>query len=256
MVVLRDSSLSFMDAISNCKVGFGATNYGPMWSPVVASWLRAVGYASRYLEVQQLGGLCGVGVTDRQYTHMAENQLVQDFLNIPDLTHLFLTESDMILPHDIIPKLLTHDKDIVSGIYFLRTRRPEWSGQPCLYKRVVIDPSKQGEYGQNPIHIFPTMELFKADCAGLGCVLIKRHVFEKLTYPWFDLNATKYGSDMYFYKHAKDAGFQLWVDPTVQSSQIDYYEVTIDDWKWRIENDVNFRKMGFVIGSGEGTTGS
>lgn len=231
------------------KVGFGATNYGPMWSPVVASWLRAVGHASRYLEVSQLGGLCGLGITDRQYTHMAENQIAWDFLRCEGpLTHLFMTESDMIIPPDTISKLLEHDKDIVSGIYFLRTRRPEWGGQPCLYKRVILDPSKQGEYGQTPVTIFPTTELFKADCAGVGCVLIKRKVFETLLFPWFDLNATKYGSDMYFYKHAKDAGFQLWVDPTIQCKQIDYYEVSIEDWQWRIDNDPNFRRTGFIIG--------
>jgi hypothetical protein len=53
---------------------------------------------------------------------------------------------------------------------------------------------------------------------------------------------------MYFSKHAKDAGVELWVDPTVQCGQIDYYETTIDDWKWRLDNDPTFAKRGFIIG--------
>ncbi len=78
-----------------------------------------------------------------------------------------------------------------------------------------------------------------------------------MPYPWFDLASgdekngkVGYGSDIYFYTHAKDHGFELWCDPTVQCGQIDYYETTIADYQWQIDNDPTFLKQGYVIGIG------
>jgi hypothetical protein len=164
-----------------------------------------------------------------------------------------MTESDMILPHDSIVKLAALDKDMASGVYFLRADQQEHAGQPCLFKRSKLTPKEEksspdSAYLHAPVHLFPTSTPFRVDCAGLGCILIKRKVFETIQEPWFDLKADSYGSDMYFSKHAKDAGVELWVDPTVQCGQIDYYETTIDDWKWRLDNDPTFAKRGFIIG--------
>lgn len=230
------------------NVAFTSTGYGPLWAPAVSSWLRAVGYASRHFTVQHIGKLGGSGVTDRQYTHMAENQLVVDFLSHPELTHLFMTEADMILPPDCLVRLLENDKDMVSGAYFLRSDRPESLGRPCMYKRPVATIPGDSEYGQTPVTLFPTATPFEVNCAGVGCVLIKRRVLETMPYPWFDLSAKKFGSDMYFYKHANDHGFQLFVDPRVQCGQIDYYVTDIEDWRWQIKNNPAFAGRGFIIG--------
>lgn len=242
------------------NIAFTCANYGPMWAPVVASWLRLVGYTSRQFNLTQVGRLGGVGITDRMYTMTAENTLVQEVLANPDFTHIFMTEIDMILPHDAIAKLVALDKDMASGLYFLRSDLPEGRGQPCLYKRApgmtLEDAQKEySEYLHTPVSLFPQMEPFPVDCAGLGCVLVKREVFEKLPRPWFDLRAgdkvsVGYGSDIYFYKHARDHGFQLWVDPTVQCGQIDYYETTIADWKWQLDNNPGFAGRGYIIGQG------
>ena len=234
------------------NVAFVSTGYGPLWAPAVSSWLRAVGYASRQFTVTHQGTLGGAGVTDRQYTHMAENQLVVDFLAHPALTHLFMTEMDMILPDDCLPRLLAHDRDMMSGVYFLRAQVPEALGRPCLYKRPHASVMGDNEYAQSPVSIFPTAEPFEVDCAGVGCVLIKRRVLETLPYPWFDLSAKRFGSDMYFYKHAKDHGFQLWADPLVQCGQIDYYVTDIRDWEHQIKTNPAFVGRGYIIGPRNG----
>lgn len=239
------------------NVAFTSTGYGPLWAPAVSSWLRAIGYASRHFTVQHIGKIGGGGVTDRQYTHMAENQLVVDFLAHPELTHLFMTEADMLLPHDTIPNLLetmnTLDASMVSGVYFLRAQLPESLGRPCLYKRPTATIPGTSEYAQTPVTVFPTDAPFKVDCAGVGCVLLARRVFETMPYPWFDLSAQKFGSDMYFYKHAKDHGFQLWADPRVQCGQVDYYVTDIEDWKHQIDTNPAFAGRGFIIGMGADT---
>jgi hypothetical protein len=160
----------------------------------------------------------------------------------------------MILPHDAIVKLAALDKDMASGVYFLRSDNQQDSGQPCLFKRAVLSPEDRNERGpeadylHSQVHLFPENAPFRVDCAGLGCILIKRKVFETLAEPWFDLKANSYGSDIYFSKHAADAGFELWADPTVLCGQIDYYEATIDDYHWQLEHDPTFISRGFIIG--------
>jgi len=194
------------------------------------------------------------------YTMTAENMLAESFMDQAHFTHLFFTESDMILPHDCIVKLAELDKDMVSGVYFLRSPQQQGRGQPCLYKKAPALPAAEAKkkdfakYQHTPVTLFPSKEPFRVDCAGFGCVLFKRKVFERLKRPWFDLKAGRdngigYGSDIYFYTHAKEAGLELWVDPTVQCGQIDYYEANIDDYHWQLEHDPKFASRGFIIGT-------
>lgn len=229
------------------NVCFTSTAYGPLWAPAVASWLRAVAVGSRHCTVTHLGKIGGAGITDRAYTHQAENGLVQDFLADPSYTHLFFTEMDMILPPDVLPKLLALDKPITSGIYFLRNGR----GQPCLFQKVLT--SRENPYVFSPVSAFPTTEPFRVDHPGLGCVLFKREVFEhpQMVYPWFDLAAQKFGSDMYFYTKVKDAGIEVWADPSVMCGQIDYKEETFADYQKRLVEDPSYAKGGVILGASE-----
>lgn len=247
---------------AEAKVCFGVTSYGAMWAPAVETWLRVIGYTSRYLTVESLGKVAGIGLTDRMYTSAAGNRLVEGMLAQPDATHLFLTEVDMLLPDDCIIKLLACDQDIVSGVYFLRAQEPLMLGQPCLYRQVVLQAQRHltegtRPYSQSPVTLFPQETPFKlgderaAGCAGLGCVLIKRRVFEKMAPPWFRVLENRAGSDLYFYRHAYEAGFDLWVHPQVQASQIDYYITGIEDYRARVELDPTFAGAGYIIGSNQ-----
>lgn len=229
------------------NVAFTSTGYGPLWAPAVASWLRAVAVGSRHFTVTQVGKLGAAGITDRTYTHQAENGLVQDFLMDTSLTHLFMTEMDMILPSDILPMLMALDKPIASGIYFLRNGR----GQPCLFQKVLT--SRENPYVFSPVTAFPTTEPFRVDHTGLGCVLFKREVFEHpmMVHPWFDMNATKYGSDMYFFTKVKDANIEVWAHPGVMCDQIDYKIESFDDYKQRITEDPQYAQSGVILGTSE-----
>jgi len=244
------------------NVAFTSTGYGPLWAPAVASWLRVVSFTARQFSIEAIGKIGGVGVTDRTYTMAAQNSLVEEMLVDKSFTHIFMTEMDMVLPHDCITKLLALDKDMTSGVYFLRHEFQAGRGQPCLYKKAPMveamrSASKEhlSTYGHTPVSVFPKDTPFQIDCAGLGCVLFRRSVFEKLAYPWFDLKAhgkeegaIGYGSDIFFYSKAKQAGLELWVDPTIQCKQIDYYETDIEDYKWQLENNPKFGAHGYIIG--------
>ena len=238
------------------KIVWGMVAYGPFpYAPVYTSHMRAIAYAARTLAVEFRDGstIVGAGSSDRMYTHAAENQIVEDFLAIPDATHLFMTEMDMILPDDIIPKLLALDAPAASGVYFLRKGR----GQACLYKKTVTPANNP--YPFTPVSIFPTTKPFrlKNGCPGLGCVLIRRDVFEKLERPWFDLKEKNprtgegYGSDMYFWTNVGRAGFDVWVDPTADCNQIDYEIYSIMDYYQRLREDPPFAERGYIIGATE-----
>lgn len=244
------------------NISFGATAYGPLWPPAASSWLRVVAFTARKYAIEHVGQIGGAGVTDRTYTMTAENEIVKQSLANPDFTHIFMTEMDMILPHDTITKLVALDKDMASGLYFLRADLQAGRGQPCLYKKPPLrEATEQAKrsfnpYFHTPVTLFNKGAPFQVDCAGLGCILFKREVFEELEYPWFDLKAGTdvkigYGSDMYFSHHARSAGFELWCDPSVRCKQIDYYETDIEDYEWQLENNPSFAAAGFIIGQGE-----
>lgn len=118
-------------------------------------------------------------------------------------------------PEDVI-KLYESEKDIVSGAYLLG------SGEVPAYKELFGAPFKYEDVikMKDPVQVFG---------AGMGFMMVKQGVFEKLTRPWFQSPmATKtyedgreftfpvLGEDLSFCKRATDLGFEIWFDPTVK----------------------------------------
>jgi hypothetical protein len=218
----------------SANVVWALVNYGPIFSPVYSSHLAAAAHAAKTLGA--------VVSTDRQYTHQAEVSVVDAFLET-DATHLFMCESDMIVPQDAVTKLLQLAKPIASGLYFLRGGH----GQPCLYQRALA-PAGQDDISMSPVTLFPTEKPFRLNgCPGLGCVLIERQVFAQVPKPWFTLSHG--GSDMYFYTQVRKAGIEVWVDPTVRCDQIEYQIWSYADYERRLREDPGFAASGTLIGA-------
>lgn len=229
------------------RVAWACPNYGPIFSQVYASHLSVMAYTARYLEVERLGDVPLIGATDRMYLHSAANECVRQSLAEPYITHVFWTESDMILPKDAIVRLLALDKDIAAGVYFLRGG----TGQPCLYKKTPLEV-KENPYLHTPITIYDERGPFKVDCPGMGCVLIKTDVFRRIEEPWFDLKANDYGKkngygqDLYFYTKVRWAGIEVWVDPGVVCDQIDTHVVGYADYRRRLAEGKDVGGGGFI----------
>jgi hypothetical protein len=109
-------------------------------------------------------------------------------------------------PEDFL-KLYRSDKDITTGAYV--------SDQGVL----MYTPSNQ-EHLKETEHIEITH-------AGFGFIAIKQGVFENTTRPWFQTQYTKttvdgkeylipYGEDYSFCSKARQAGFKIFLDPTVK----------------------------------------
>ncbi len=132
-----------------------------------------------------------------------------------DCTHLLFVDSDMTFDADIAKRLLARDKDIIGVNSSVR-------GLPLTTTVKIHNEKGEKVYDMS-------YNLFECQAVGTGLMLINMSVFEKLPHPWFffeydDDGDMKTGSDMWFCNKAKEAGFTIWCDPTVNVGHIGDYE--------------------------------
>tara|TARA_Y100000817_G_C16780906_1_gene510554 strand:+ start:56 stop:547 length:492 start_codon:yes stop_codon:yes gene_type:complete len=137
--------------------------------------------------------------------------------------YLMWIDSDMVFEPDDFFKLINHDKDLVSGIYKMSDNVnyatvetmdeeffEQWMHYPFLNQKTI--DRKEGK-------------LFKADYTGMGWMLVKYGVFEKMKYPYFYPRKQTWPQynwedfvwdDVEFCLRAREAGFDVWVDPNLR----------------------------------------
>lgn len=130
-----------------------------------------------------------------------------------DWTHLLCLDADISFRPEQLQRLIDHNLPIVSGAYVERKDNSRYCGG--WYDLVP------GNIGK---HIPRSMTgLQKVDWVGAGFLLVKRHVFEKLPYPWFrhewihyDHEGVHYqtqsGDDLSFCLQAQKHGFNVYCD--------------------------------------------
>ena len=144
---------------------------------------------------------------------LARNQIAKEFLKT-DATHLFMLDDDIVPPRNALEKLLSDDKDIVSGMIPVYTK--DRDGHPKPPELLAI---RDGE----PVH---GSGLEKVDYTGAGCLLTRREVFEAIDKPWFKFEFTPDHSlmtvseDIYFLNSARACGFEVWADFDVQCGHV------------------------------------
>ena len=136
--------------------------------------------------------------------------------------YIFFIDSDTIVQKGQLEKLLSHDKDAITGISYMRVA-PYYS---LIRKKVAyrlyapIEPSGK--------------ELIEIDGAGFGCFLIKTSAFDKIEYPWFRFHFFKYedkwrhiGEDLYLCEQLQNVNIDMYCDPTVECIHVGT-DVTMD----------------------------
>lgn len=127
-------------------------------------------------------------------------------------THILFVDSDMIFPDDTIKRLLAHKKEIIGVKYKKREFPVKWLYEPL------------GEESET--------EIFKVKYAGLGLMLIDLSIFKSTFRPlkgaWFNFGrdsqgALALGEDVWFCNTARDAGYDVWVDPSIPVRHIGEY---------------------------------
>ena len=120
-------------------------------------------------------------------------------------------DSDQVFEPNDFFKLLEHDKDIVSGLYL---RKP----QGDTLNDIPIEFACFNEDGKMLYTNEVNGELRKVWSNGMGWMLIKKGVFEKIEYPWFGPiieGLGFHGEDVSFQLRAKDVGFDSYVDTSI-----------------------------------------
>ena len=165
------------------------------------------------------------------------NSLVYDSRNLLSLTamennfdYVMWLDSDMVVPHDIIPKLLSDaekfDAHMVTGLYVRRTIPTA----PVLFTRVAPPEITDGhvEKKLRDCTEYPDNRMFRVEGCGFGCVLtsvpLLREVWDKFgpafaPYTWA-------GEDVSFCYRVKQLGYTLWCDTGVKCGHVGTFTYT------------------------------
>ena len=130
--------------------------------------------------------------------------------------YILWVDSDMLLPKDTLTRLLSHDTDIVSGVYRYKLLND---------KRIVAKRLTGDDYTDVLAdELYTDGEITEVDAFGFGCVLMKVSVLDKIPYPWF-VYTLEMGEDVYFCRKAQNAGFKLYLDKKIicgHKGQVNY----------------------------------
>lgn len=123
-------------------------------------------------------------------------------------THFMSIDNDMIFPPDGVNRLLEQDKDIIGATYNER-RFPLRSTVKLADESGKLYSGDLSQYTET----FPVYSL------GLGFVLMKMSVFDKVKKPWFNSpleeNDNFSTEDFYFFDKCQKAGIEIFCDPRI-----------------------------------------
>ena len=147
-----------------------------------------------------------------------------------------MMDSDVIPPEDIIERLLSHKKNVVSGLYFGvfnvdRTQKIE----PIAWKHLTKEEFKEVKDKLLSEHVkrredirrhltkeeIGSEELQEVIIPSPGCMLVSRDVFKRIKYGILDI-PDKFitGDDIYFCRKVREAGIKLYCDPTIKCEHL------------------------------------
>lgn len=142
-------------------------------------------------------------------------------------THILFVDDDMILQTDTLTKLLSHDKDIVSALYLLRS----FPHYPAFFDEAY----ETGDCKFSFLNDYKNERLVKGVNCGLGCVLIKTSIFSHLEKPYVRLGEIKkdgWCDDVGFFNRCRKAGFEIYCD--LEATVGHMHGITI--WPKKVDN--------------------
>lgn len=165
-------------------------------------------------------------------TDSNRNYILNEFLQIPDITHILWLDVDQIYPRDIIQKLVEADKDVIGTVYFKRN----FPHDPVVYvKNTKTDlPYTAVDLSGN------AKKPLEVDGIGFGGMMVKREVYESLGEDkWATYGANfhiptatteKLSHDLQFCKTLQEHGYKIWVHNDVYAYHISKIAVGVDDY--------------------------
>ena len=138
-------------------------------------------------------------------------------------TDLLMLDCDMTFPENLVSRLVSHSLPLVAAL----TIRGQWDKPvPVMHN---LEPT-----GMTAIAEWEQGQLVPCDATGAAAVLIATEVLEAMGEPWWMMSEDGAGHDIHFFRRAKRAGYQLYVDTSCQCGHFIEKELTLSDYyAWR-----------------------
>jgi FkbM family methyltransferase len=139
--------------------------------------------------------------------------------------YLLSVDSDIVLPRDALVKMISADKDIISGLYIQRI--------PGTQTVEVYMDTPNGGCTNIPYSLLENKGIVEIAACGMGCALIKGEVFRRMEYPHFFYKSAldhrnTVSEDVYFCLKARKAGFKVWADTSIKCDHIGATTFSLD----------------------------
>lgn len=208
------------------KKPIGTVSYmAGVWAvpePFCRSWGRMVQYNNEYL--------CSTGeyvdqiFADSSYHATARNYLAASFMG----DWIWMTDTDHTFDPDIVCRMVgvmnAFNIDVLTGVY----RYKNFPHLPTIYW------FNEDRKGFSVIaELDPTAPVQQVDCAGGGCLLVKRSVFQRIATELkeqpFDI-LPPWSEDFSFFYRCRRLGIPVYAAPRIESRHLIYREITKDDY--------------------------
>jgi GT2 family glycosyltransferase len=154
------------------------------------------------------------GNTAREAVARAQN-LARKIALEEGYDYLLSIESDELgVPNNIVQHLIGKGKDVVGCLYKIKS--PEDVSIACV---TLLSDSDNGLKGtrlvsqEETVYLFNNPGLYPVNSCGLGCTLIRRSVFEKISFKYYP--ELKAFSDVFFANDVWRKGFSIHLDTSV-----------------------------------------
>ena len=129
--------------------------------------------------------------------------------------YILFSDDDMSYPEDTLERLLSHDKDVIGTLYNIRRLPPAY----------VI---QYGQEVKNDEEAKKQTKPFRCEAIGTGMLLVKTDIFKKLSspffgYKWHDNGMVEMSTDWFLCEKIRQAGYEIWCDPTIIIKHIGNY---------------------------------
>ncbi len=153
------------------------------------------------------------------------NNAVKRFLASRFEWLLFL-DSDIVPPVNVIERLLSHGKRVVSAVCWSSMggeKGGDWEHDSMPYPTVMKKAGEGKGWHVDREGLGSPNGLISVDAVGMACILIHREVFERMGSNWYRLNyddggICDGGEDFSWCLKAKNLGYEIYVDKSVQCS--------------------------------------
>jgi predicted O-methyltransferase YrrM len=211
--------MSFVQYVRGSRVGPGSflavPSYGDIATPFVHSLFSSQANLPHRMDLEIFSGNCHVDDS--------RNRLVRDFLET-DCEQLVFLDNDVFWRDSDLDRLIRHDRDIVAGIYPLKNDKEDypvktlpgerWSDKDGLVEVEGVPTGFLKIKRRVFEALYPTVPHHKSKEDAFGRMMIPV-IFERT------LNGhSRRGGDYEFCRKAREAGFQIYIDPMMELGHV------------------------------------